>query len=187
MKPTYIRLILFSVTLIMLKEVGGHYVTTIEHPSNIWWFNVFMPVEYILPACVYCYYFMNRWSWLYFTVSTMGILWLSLHFYSGTTFNFYTALASSMCLVPLALFYFMSLFRNPEMPNVFREPLFWISTGLLIYHVCHLAAFWAFNMFTAGNATLARKFGVIVMVLAIINYIFILISFLCRSPRKMPS
>lgn len=85
-----------------------------------------------------CYYsFMNfkfkNVFFLLFSVILVSTISLDLILNGLVKLNTLSRNAECTLLSFIALFYFYSLLKKPEIKNIFSSPLFWFNTGVLIY------------------------------------------------------
>jgi len=100
-------------------------------------------------------------------------------------FNSYPYLLSSLLLVGWVLAYFQQLLRAEESVSLIREPVFWISTGLLFFNLGLFLYLGLLNYLVAMDLGWARRFSLVSYLVNILTYSLFLVAFLC--PTRRPS
>lgn len=98
-------------------------------------------------------------------------------------FEGYLSVASSFLLLTPAIYYFYTLFAEPPIKNLLREPSFWITTGIVFLHGINIPLFFA-------ESYLLKEFTTVWYNLYSINYIaycflfiLLIISLLCKTGK----
>jgi hypothetical protein len=96
----------------------------------------------------------------------------------------YLSAISSVLQLILAFYYFYTLFKEPPVKNLLREPSFWIATGIAFVHGLNIPLF-------LMNDFLMNRFNTLWFHLYTINFIaycflfvLLIISLLCDKPDK---
>lgn len=102
----------------------------------MWIYNLFGIVEYFFIAWLYYSYFRDRLVRrvlvISFVLYTLFVLidTLFLRAYSDYQLVF---LVRSMLMAGIALFYFLTIYRNDDLLHFNKSPLFWVSFGLFFF------------------------------------------------------
>ena len=178
---------------IVLVELSGNYITKVLGIPNPRLFNFTIPVEHFF----YTYIFYKNFKTPLFRKFAGSLLvfiplfaLFNMTFIQGfTNLNTNILLVGSCIMIALCCLYFVDLFKRDEEILLVREPLFWITTGLLVFNLGELS----YNLFLdyilknrhdAG----AVLFLSIISVLIYVLYTFISIGLLClktHHSRKM--
>ncbi|WP_187263323.1 hypothetical protein [Pontibacter beigongshangensis] len=139
LRTTKHRLILqifwFSV-LIALVEAGG-WITAAHQQNNLWMSHVYVPVEYAILAFIYYYAFdaasVRRLILIsiifFFLFSAFNVLYLE----GLTTYNSYPRSIESVFMVGLAMLYFYQKLKRIDQKELFDDPYFMLSAGVMFY------------------------------------------------------
>ena len=153
-----------SVNVFIVIEVGLYYSVTIH-----------LLRRGVLRFCIYCC--------LAGFLAYCTTLWLTTNSFFHNSSRIYP-LEGVMMLIP-ACIYFVNLFRNPTLSNLFDQPQFWISIGMLFTFSCLLPlSFLEFfiQRFLISNSDLYY----IGFLCYAINYSMISRAYLCRR-KPMPN
>jgi hypothetical protein len=112
---------------------------------------------------------------------------LNLLFVQGfMNYHSYTMVVGSIFMVIFCGLYFYELLLNPLEGALFRDPMFWISTGILFFYLGDLSYDILFNLLQKyATNTSGKLFQNINNNLILMLYSCFIIAFLCRrNPRK---
>jgi hypothetical protein len=122
-----------------------------------------------------------------FVLTTILISIYTILFASSSVikkFEGYISVTSSFLLLIPAIYYFYTLFAEPPIKNLLREPSFWITTGIVFLHGINIPLFFA-------ESYLLKEFTAVWYNLYSINYIaycflfiLLIISLLCKTGKK---
>jgi hypothetical protein len=177
---------------IVCIELTALYMMAVLKVHNVQLYNVSVPIEYSFYAYMFYNYLqgsMIKKTALILTVFILVFSFLNLLLVEGfTEFSTTNLLVSSTVVVVLCCAYFVDLFKREEEISLFREPMFWITTGLLFFNLGELSTtlFWQYllrNSKPEYSKLLRMVNGTLIYVL----YTFISIGLLCikKTYRKM--
>jgi hypothetical protein len=106
-----------------------------------------------------------------------------LFFQGWLHLNTYTELVACLIMVFLSIAYYFQLLHNKEIISLKRDSVFWISTGLLIYHLGSTMGLLLINVMNVYSLEKARNILLIIQSSAIIMYLNFSIGFLCRMRK----
>lgn len=159
--------------------------------SDLWVYNLFMPVEYV--AYAYYYQLILKTKWIKqaisifmfaFPITGLASTFIVFKFYN---WNSYEAIVGSFFTIIFAVSYYYELYMEHEERNLKTSAEFWIATGMIVFYSCLLPFVGTLNYLVKTSPSLALIFSRIVNVLGIIMYLFFSYSFICRiNIRKLP-
>lgn len=190
-KGTPIRLFPFFLFFIVGVELTGRYLK-ILFPAyhNGWLYNISTTIEFIF----YAYIFekqlrspaLRKAASRFMLVYPLLVL-LNLLFVQGfRQFHSYTMVVGSISMIIFCSLYFYELLLNPLEGDLRRDPMFWISTGILFFYLGDLSYDILFNLLQKyATNTSGKLFQNINNNLILMLYSCFIIAFLCRrNPRK---
>lgn len=177
---------------LVVIELSAVYMVQVLKLHSTPLYNISIPIEYSFYA--YLFYEHLQGPIIKKTAKLLVILIptvcaANLLFGQGFKgFNSTNLLLSSTIVLLLCCAYFVDLFRRDEEISLLREPMFWITTGVLFFNLGELATnlFWQYLLQNTREeySTLVRLIN---SSLIYVLYTFISIGILCiRKPyRKM--
>ncbi|WP_431294140.1 hypothetical protein [Pedobacter sp. P26] len=154
--------------------------------SNLWIYNLYIIPEYLFYLVFFCKMLESQkikkamWPFglLYFLFAVINV-----GFVQGLAkLNTYTIIFGGLITVVLSSAYFLQELNRKNPQLVHKQPLFWIATGVLVFHSVSLPNFIFMNYLSRTNLPLAIALFNILLVLNILMYSFYLIAFLCHKP-----
>lgn len=185
LQPKPVRWLVPFLAVTLAVELIG-LITVRMRIRNLWMFNLFTACEFIFYSTFYLNVIENQWIKktiryaiiIYPLLFAINIFWIEGFFYR---FHTITYRIGSVMVVVWAYLYFRDFMRSPTYIPVLRNPIFWISTGLLFFY----AGF--FFYMTAGSILIYARipynnlvFDTISDTLNALLYTCFLISFLCQ-------
>lgn len=95
--------------------------------------------------------------------------------------NTYSDVLGNFILIFLSISYFYQLLRSPEIISLKNDMVFWISTGVFIFHLGSLMGNFLINAMYSNSIPKAQNIHMIIMVSAIVMYLTYIIAYLCRK------
>jgi hypothetical protein len=156
--------------------------------QNLWLYNAFLIIYYTF----YSYFFSHFLQPALKKVITVSCILLiafsliNLFFIQGPNFfNSYTMAAASILMLTMSILYLKQLLNENKVIKLSRDSLFWISIGILIFHLGALPYFSLLNYLNKNFLSLSYSLLLIIKVLNIVMYLLFSVSFLCRiNTRK---
>lgn len=140
LKQSDFQLLLYFLFFIVVVEIAGWYVPVYLKKYNGWIFNISVPVEYLFYSYLLYKTFKKdinkKVSAIFMILFTAYVLYYSL---SGNHdfnyFNSYYLLFGSLALICMSVAYYIEEYFREETGNIWEEPMFWISTGILLFNI----------------------------------------------------
>lgn len=135
---------------IVCVELVALYMMEVLKMHNVKLYNVTVPIEYIFYVYLFYRYLqgtMIKRVALILLIFIPSFSYLNLLFVEGfTNFSTTNLLVCSAIVVILCCAYFVDLFRGEEEIALLREPMFWITTGVLFFNLGGLSPnlFWQY-------------------------------------------
>lgn len=192
-KSPLLKLFSFFLLFLLLGELFGMawskwiWSKTGFTRSNQWFYNFFHAGTYSF----YLYFFYKVLSVRYLKrwVQVMGAVYLmfviyNLSFWQGVyQFNSYTELFSCFIMIFLSIAYYYQLLHAKEIIVLSRDPFFWISTGVLTYHLGSMMGLFLINVMNAISLDKARDIHLIIGFCGILMYLNFTVAFLCLKKK----
>lgn len=185
--PGYLRFFSFFLLLTLSVELTGFYLK--EHfINNYRLYNLFTPVE----LCFYSYIYYHALQSarikkiirlvipLYLVFFVINILFLQ----NKREFDSYTETINDFLISAYALAYFYKLILKPPEAGLYGDPLFWISTGLLLFYAAELPYMSLFNFLEKKYKAVFNDYYPVIDYLNIIMYSLFAIGFLCKPGTR---
>jgi len=150
--------------------------------NNLFILHFFIPLEFAFFSCVfYLYFFSRRIKRLIFLVFILFVCLALIELIITGLWNHNSITRSfeSVFLIWYSLIYFYQYFKsNNEIP-VYIQPMFWFSSGVLIYFSIDFFSFMMINQLLKRNIEIAYLSKMIHVFINIIAYLFYTMSFRC--------
>lgn len=156
-----------------------HYST-----SNLWIYNIFLPVRYLL-LLAFFHGIINS------PKVRLAIRWVTIPFVTFSLLNYflgqtphrpdtYTIICCHIMAILLSLAFFYQIMKAKELIRLKNSPAVWISLGIFIYHSGTLPLFVFFDYLISEHLSMALSYFYINDVLNILMCVSYLIAFICR-------
>lgn len=123
---------------IVTVELVGRYFSRVLHLSNVWLYNITVPIEYLFYCFIFSRYLTSKISRKIIPISVVSFLIATLLSYvqygNNAIFHSETLFLGNFIVVLLSCMYFYELFLKLEHINLLQEPIFWIVSGLLLFN-----------------------------------------------------
>ena len=150
------RLLLFLLITTFLAETLAEYCAH-AFRNNLFVYHFFHPVEYTLLALIF-YNLIESNSFKKFILFSVALytplsVWNSLYLerFAEYKINTTAILVESILLVMFALQVLLEFLKKPFYENIYSQPSFWISLGVLIFFSTNIF-FWGYYSRLANNA-----------------------------------
>ncbi len=186
-KHTVLKYFLMYLWYSVLTDfLGKWYITHTEHTHNHIIYNFYYLITFCFLLLLYrkLVAYKNHKKWiLYFTVLYFFSFFLNL-FYQ----DYYTQIQAipfiigAISLVISIVFYFQEVLNSNEVLNIFKNLIFWISVGLLIYYIGKIPA-----RIVTNHWSEFKHYKIIYALTHILNIImnlFFIIGFICSKEEK---
>jgi hypothetical protein len=186
--PKSYRLVFYLFLMAMLCEACGYYLAHYLHRWNWWVFNLYMQLEVWFMGCAALYLVAQR---------TIRIFFLSVIFFNTAVWSaeimmktiYQPSNVAMVCYsISLAGMYIVVLFSNSlfSKRSIIQQPIFWLAASAILYFSC-IVPYMALSSFLFQRfARLAYKLHTINIVLNVLRYSLIAISFILlgRQTKK---
>ena len=186
-KATRLKYILFLLLYIAINEIVGTYIREKITNYNAVLYNIFNVIYFTYLLSLYRKYVINSKYKAY--ISVFLICYLVSFILNGFRENYLKEfqsipyiLASSFIIMSV-IFYFIEILNSERVLNIKKNLLFWISVGLLLYHV-GIIPFRIVRNYYSSTTDLSILFMINVILTILMNICFI-IGFIW-SDRKQP-
>jgi hypothetical protein len=186
--PAYFRFFILFTGVTFIVESIGFYLLFYTPRQTYFLYHFYVPFEYAVLALVYSKAISKSWKKKVILISVPAFwllhLFLSLFIQKIEGDNSYAIMVSLILIVVLSLGYYYELLQKEGSAPLFRDPLFWISTGNLIFYsgVFFLMGF--LQYLAKEDLALAKKLMVINYSLNYILYSLYSIGFLCTTQNR---
>jgi hypothetical protein len=181
------RLFFFDLLLVFINETAGlYFIYFVYKPhagNNLWTNFIYIVVEVWLMGMAGYLLISNK-------LLRKTIPWLLVSF-TGMVVAY--ACIRSVHEAPVMCFFFASLIlvgiflyviiQMVNMKVVSREPLFWMSIGLIIFYGCNIPYWGVFNYLLKNDLKMLQKLVMLLWVINILRYSLTTVSFLLL-PKK---
>lgn len=190
LKSPFLWFIPFLFITVIVELIGGYYRYVLQE-RNIIFYNFYNFI--VISFFVYFYYQslqtqkFKKLILIYYPF--IFIFWLvNMLFFQGLHFsNTYTNIFRNIFHVVFALLFFYESLQSSNLKvRIEREPLFWVSTGVLFYYASSIVVFSIYQYISNNNLQIAgiRLYDVIISILNLILYSCYIVAFtLCPKPR----
>lgn len=183
--PSHIAILLVTFVITFIVEIFARYVIV---KPNHWLYNLYLPIEYFLFSAVYYVTFCLKktrriiviCSWLLLVFVIINITSLQ----KIKEFNTYTLLISGTLILTWVFLYFKQLLQKKEYINLLREPMFWISTGLLFFYAGNVFVAGTLNYFIKADLPIAKLLLQMIKLLNILMFSLFIVAILCQPRQK---
>lgn len=190
LKGTPFRTFPFFLFFIVLVEFAGRYISVALHQKNLWLYNISTTLEFVFYAYIFGLHLRDpvfKKLASRFIIFYPLLVLLNILFVQGFwEFHSYTMVVGSIFMIIFCCRYFYELLQSPLEGDLLRDPMFWISTGILFFYLGDFSYNLLFNLLQKYAANTGGKlFRSINNNLILILYSCFTIAFLCRkNPRK---
>ncbi|MES1249253.1 MAG: hypothetical protein ABUL46_01140, partial [Chitinophaga rupis] len=184
LQPKPVRWLVPFLCATLVAEVAGLIMVRMSI-QDLWIFNLFTCGEFIFYSFFYLNILENQRvkKIIRYAMGVYPLLFLINIFWIEGFYRFHTITyrIGSVMIVVWAYLYFRQLMRSSSYSPVLRNPIFWISTGLLFFYTGFFFYMTAFNiLLKAKVSTNAYVWYIISDTLNALLYTCFLISFVCQ-------
>lgn len=160
-----------------------------QHKSNLFLFPIDTLVEFGLLAWMYRTVLrpsaVSRWLPVVVVLFSLVSLYSYIEPENLFRFNTVQRFAESFLVLALVLLYFYKIIRDLVIINLEREPMFWVSVGLLLYFSGNVFIFVSSNYVIQRSTTLSQKLWNIHALLYMVLYgLYTWALWISQSNRK---
>lgn len=184
--PPFIRLFVYFLILTFIAESFPALKIIQFKKSNHWWFNLFTVFEFVFYTYVFSKAIINpritkilRYAIpAYVAIAAVNIFLIQgVHRFHTISYRIGAVMVITWCYL-----YFRQLLQSGEEIILLRNPLFWISTGLLFFYLGFFVYMNAFDYIVYNKMDYnAELWTIISYSLNLLLYSCFLIAFLCQG------
>jgi hypothetical protein len=174
---TYTFLSELVATILMRKGINNH-----------WWYNIYNYIRF--PVFGFIYYQLLKSSFVKkFIVGCLFCLpflfLLNISFYhSFLKLHSLTIIAGCTFIIIVTTCFFYEQLKYTESENIFQNPFFWISTGLLFYFLVLMPFLGTINFLNDRYRPIALQLYFINRILNVLMYTLFIVAFFCTWQRR---
>lgn len=172
------KAMLLLVFITILSEGVATYLKIVYH-TNVIVYHVFGPIEVAL--IVWAFFSEFQWRKLLVLIVMLVFFGIINSFFIQSykqVFNSYFFVLDAFVAVLLSITYLFKLLNQKEFYKFTDYPMFWISTGFLIFYLTNLIMLGTFNVVKIENEYIFNLFLQIRTVTNLLLYILFGVSFL---------
>ncbi|CAM3458526.1 hypothetical protein POKO110462_03665 [Pontibacter korlensis] len=179
------KLILLYISYVALSEVVGELTIYLGTSNNLWINHLDTPIEFILIATTYYVSFKQK-PLKYGVVAAavgfgafciLGLFWGE----DVTQMNSTPRIVAAVLLIAMAVLYFYQTANEVNYTYLDRDPMFLLSSGIIIYQAGTSMAYSMFNAALAESYDSARMCITVILVLNILFRITLMLA-IRRTP-----
>lgn len=182
--PPYLKALPFFLLLTFAVELLGEWLQGPGH-NNVLLYNLFT----VLEVTFYTWFFKSviqgnkkvhqRILILLYLLPTLCLV--NIFFIQGPkVFHTYSYCIASLVMVVLSITYFYHLFHDEKRVNLFREPAFWISIGILFFFISSVSVLGVVNYVSTLPKNISYLLQKLLLITNAFFYLLFIIAFLCR-------
>lgn len=180
----YFTLMLF--TTLLVESVAVFLIR-----NNAWLFNIYTCFEFIFYFLLFRFHIENekfKNTTLYFIAIFLLVALTNILFFQGINlFNNYTHSLGSVLIVTCSVAFYRQSLNSANPQPLLHVPMFWISTGLLMYYTCSFFFYGLFHYIISVDMSVALKLYRIVQVLNIIMYLLFTFGIVSSTMHRKQS
>jgi hypothetical protein len=182
LKNTVLRYFPFFLLFIVAAELTGTYIGQVMHESNHTLYNFTYLIGFIFYTTLYYKIYkvpIHRKILVYISVLFILFYVLNIFFIQKIgIFNSYSVIVGSLVLIVYTCLYFLELIQQVKAEKTLTEPMFWISTGILISCLIGFFYWTFFELKIDRSGTLLR---LLIKNAVLVRYLCFSIGFLCQK------
>ena len=133
-----LRWFLPFLVFVICVELTGRYLRTELSQPNGWLFNLSIPIEYLFFAFIFwksytkpAYRFLTRWFLILFSIFAI------INIAANGLMEFHTNVLQigSFFMIAFSVLYFINFYQDMETEIIWKEPMFWIASGVLVFNM----------------------------------------------------
>lgn len=186
LEPRWLRLFAWFLLGTFLIQTTGYYYSHIFKKSNHFIFNLYNLFDY--GFYIFIFYQALQKPVLKRITSFIGIFFLLFYVYEIFilkqlfTYSSFTGNTGEFLTLCCCFLYLAELLMADRIIDFFVIPMFWITTGIMIAVIGDFLYLCFFDYIIKNNLDPdGSVYGVITMLLSIIEYMFFTIGFICKK------
>ncbi len=176
----------FSIFLLitLAVECVGYFLLK----TNVWLFNIFTALEFVFYLLLFRHTLTSisqKKIIIFFIASTILASLGNMLFFQGLfKFNNYSYSYGCMLICICVIMYLLQLLHHSNPQPLTHIPMFWISTGLLIFYACNFFYMGLLNYLISVSMEIAKELFMIISVLNIVMYSLFSVGIICSTTRR---
>lgn len=186
--PAKLNFIALMVLTTLLFELLAAYFWLVLKKNNLFIFHILVPAQYLLLALPY--YFSSKGSGSKIAIITSILLVYAIALLLALTiqpiniYNTYTQLTAYVLLIIWSTLFLWNLLNDEAKISIERDPLFWISIGIIFYAVVNFVITGTLNYLITYSLYWAKILYSITTVVAFMMYSIFTFSFFSHKLFK---
>lgn len=188
LKKRRLGLFPYYMIIIVICEIAS-FLISFFFITNIWWINSFcIPAEFIFSMLI-CRNLYKKKIFQQLALLTLmiyiGFFVADIIFFKETYIRLYlrSYFTGAIGLLFIVVLYGYELLNSDELLSFYREPAFWICTGLLLFYIGTLPFHLTWNVASERFVRTFLNTKVIFYVLVCLMYLSFSIGVLCLKPK----
>jgi len=181
---TYLKAFSIFLVVTLVVECAGYFLIK----PNIWLFNIFTALEFVFYLVLFRQILTStskKKAVNLLIASTIIASLGNMIFFQGLfKFNNYSYSYGCMLVCICVMMYFLQLLHHTNPQPLTRIPMFWVSTGLLIYYACNFFYMGLLNYIIGVSMEIAKELFIIISVLNIAMYSLFSVGIVCSTTRR---
>jgi hypothetical protein len=179
-----IKILPILLFIILIVETSGYTLKWFLGVNNQFLFHIYGPIEYGFIAYLYGSSYENKMlrNISFFSVITFVIFSIYCTLYlqkiTDTPYNF---LLRCLLILSMVLWYFYEIYNRPEIVNLYKLPLFWISVGNFFFYMGNFFLMGLIDTIEKQHPEIVNSLWLINVFLNIFLYVMFSIGFLCKK------
>lgn len=184
LRSSVLRWFLPFLVFILCVEITGRYFGRVLHQPNSWLFNLSIPFEYLFFTFIFWknytrlgYRFLAQWFLILFSIFAV----INIVVNGLAEFHTNVLQIGSFFMIVFSVIYFINFYQEMETEILWKEPMFWIASGVLIFNMGEFT-YNFFSTFLIGHGLdqAAMLYKSINNNLILILYSFFIFGFICK-------
>lgn len=175
----------------MIFELVAAYYWLILVKNNLFLFHILVPIQYAFLVTPYYFSVLLKKFKTYIFLSILTVflsaILFSLTIQPLSVYNTYTQLLVYILLLTWAALFILKLLNDKAMLSIEREPLFWISLGIIVYSTTNFVITGTLNYLIVHDIDWAKILYNVTTLVAFIMYIIFTFSFFSPKVFKISS
>jgi hypothetical protein len=184
--PQPYRLVFFLTVLAAITEVCGHYISHTLGKPNLWLFNFYIIVETWVLGLVAISFIRDKLLRQIFFALLVIFSGVWLFFVIKNSIYAFANIPLVLGAIMMVVMYVTALVTNMLFTDkqIYKQPLFWLCLSVMLYFGCVVPVVALFNYLVEKMPVLGRKLGMIIIVLTIVRYPLVAVSYLLLGREK---
>lgn len=188
----HLRIIAFAGYALLIEHLSSDAdLSFLFHgETNSPWYHLLLPVLFLLMTRFFADYLdVGKYRWLRWALPSVFTILVMLNALWGEGFYRFPATVVALYSftgIVLSIGYFIHLLRTPTAFFLERQPMFWISSGLLVYFAGNFLLWLGLNFLTFDAVFFKSVYRISGAVTILLNFIFVIAILLDPSDEPYP-